>query len=154
MKQKILLLLFPGILLFLLLISCKSENLEQKPVEVVWDRDLCEVSGMVLSDRRFAVQIIEPDGKAYFFIDIGLAVQWLKDKKWEETAKIWVMDVYQLNWIEAKKANWLVGTHNTPMGFGYSATINLIKNSLDFDTVKRKINTLKNKKRERNRGVR
>jgi len=56
--------------LFLLMIACKGGNEEQLPVDFVWDRVACEECKMALSDPRYAAQVIDPSGRAYYFDDI------------------------------------------------------------------------------------
>lgn len=100
---------------------------EKKSVGAVqpmhWDRDMCERCQMAISERKFAVQIIEPKtGKAHKFDDIGCAVLWMKEEKipWNEEAIIWVTDAKTGKWIDAKKAKYVAGAI-TPMAYGFAA---------------------------------
>ncbi len=102
------------------LCSCES-NPDQKPLELVWGRETGEVSFMVVSDPRYAVQIIDQAGRGYFFVEIGTAVQWLAARKTGEKEKIWVNDFSTQNWIDARSAHWKSGFKGSPMGFGYRA---------------------------------
>jgi len=144
----------PALLIFLMifLFSCNRGNKEQLPVEVKWGRTNCESCRMALSDPRYSVQIIHPNGKAFFFDDIGCAILWLKAKPWKADARTWVNDVNTREWIEAEKANWAYGDPNTPMGYGFSATLSPIKESMDYETVKKWVyigKTLVNENRAR-----
>ena len=100
---------------------------EKKPVggvaEMHWDRDMCERCQMAISDRKFAVQVIDPkSGKAHKFDEIGCAVLWLDEMKipWKEKAIIWVTDAKNGKWIDARKAQYVDGAI-TPMAFGFAA---------------------------------
>ena len=118
--------------------------------EVHWDRDMCARCVMVVSDRHNSVQIKEPkSGKSYMFDDIGCMVSWFYEKKilWKDQAIIWVNDVDNGEWIDARKA--FYDTKNiTPMGYGFSAhkiskSIKKGKEIIDYNEVVKRI--LKNK---------
>jgi nitrous oxide reductase accessory protein NosL len=100
---------------------------EKKPVGAVeqmhWDRDMCERCKMAISERKFAVQIIDPQsGKSYKFDDIGCAVLWMDEEKipWREKAIIWITDAKNGRWIDARKAKYTEDAI-TPMAFGFAA---------------------------------
>ncbi len=66
----------------LFIIGCGEKRDLSSPKKVHWDRDMCQRCRMVLSDRKFAVEIIEPkSGRVYYFDDIGCAVLWLEEEK-------------------------------------------------------------------------
>ncbi len=88
-----------------------------------WDRDMCERCKMAISERKFAVQVINPKThKSYKFDDIGCAVLWFKEEKtpWKNQAKIWITDAKTGQWIDAKKAIY-TDDSITPMAFGFAA---------------------------------
>ena len=78
---------------------------------------------MVVSDRRNTVQVKNPNnGRVYMFDDIGCAILWFKDEQisWKDTAIIWITDVSNGKWIDARTA--FYDTQNiTPMAYGFSA---------------------------------
>ncbi len=128
-----------SVFLFLFIIACKGGNKEQLPVDFVWDRTACEECKMALSDPHYAAQVIDPNGQAYFFDDIGCAILWLRRQPWKDKARTWVNDVKTTGWIEAKKANWISGDPRTPMGYGFAATLSPVENALDYETVKKRM---------------
>lgn len=88
-----------------------------------FDRDACERCKMIISDRSFAVEVInKQNGKAYYFDDIGCAVLWFKEKNiaWSDEAKIQVMDFDTKKWIDAKTA-FYSSPNITPMSYGFAA---------------------------------
>jgi len=100
---------------------------DKKPIgaaeKMHWDRDMCERCKMAISERKFAVQIIDPKtGKDYKFDDLGCAVLWLKEEKipWAAQAIIWITDAKTGAWIDARKAKYVSGTI-TPMAYGFAA---------------------------------
>jgi len=123
-----------GFLLFSI-IACKGGNEEQLPVDFVWDREACEECKMALSDPHYSAQVIDPNGKPYYFDDIGCAILWLDRQPWKENARTWVNDVDTTQWIEAKRAKWKSGDPQTPMGYGFAATLSQVDNALDYETV-------------------
>lgn len=131
-----LMVLLLGLLLGLTLTACEKKNPNQMHEEVTWDRDICEHCAMVLSDRRFAAQVVHPNGKAYLFDDMGCALAWVEDKAWMGQARFWTSDYKDNLWIDASTANWQFGNQQTPMGYGFYATRRPLENSLTFEEVK------------------
>jgi nitrous oxide reductase accessory protein NosL len=125
--------------------GCSKKENSNSPQKVHWDRDMCERCKMVLSDRDFATEIINPKThKVYYFDDIGCAVLWLEEEKipWAESAKIWVKDGKTKKWIDAKKAKY-VDDAITPMAYGFKAykkeNFPNGKKMIDFDTMVKKV---------------
>jgi nitrous oxide reductase accessory protein NosL len=91
--------------------------------EVHWDRDMCNLCKMVISERHYAVQVINPDsGKSYMFDDIGCAVLWFneEDIPWENKALIYINDSISGDFIDARKAYYDTNSR-TPMDYGFGA---------------------------------
>jgi hypothetical protein len=61
----------------------------------------------------------------------------LKRQPWKDKARTWVNDVKTTEWIEAQKANWIYPDPQTPMGYGFAATLAPVENALDYETVKK-----------------
>ena len=142
--------------IFLLIIGCKGGNEEQLPVDFVWDREACKECKMAISDPHYAAQVIDPNGRAYYFDDIGCANLWLQRQPWKDKARTWVNDVKTTEWIEAQKANWISGDPQTPMGYGFAATLSPVENKLDFEMVKKSMvsgQTLVNENLEKHLGT-
>jgi len=137
MKTEKLLIKIAVFVFFLLLMACKQGNKEQLPVDFVWDREACEECKMALSDPHYSAQVIDHEGRAYYFDDIGCAILWLRRQPWKDKARTWVNDVKTAEWIEAEKANWICGDPLTPMGYGFAATLSPVENALDYGTVKK-----------------
>ncbi len=122
---------------------------EKKPIgeaaQMHWDRDMCERCKMAISERKYAVQIINPtNGKVYKFDDIGCAVLWLDEEKipWKDKAIIWITDAKTGKWIDAKKAQY-TDDSITPMAFGFAAfspnTIPKNHQAHDFNYIIKKV---------------
>ena len=101
---------------------------------------------MVLSDRKFSAQVINPDnGKNYVFDDIGCVILWFKENNiaWKEHAVIWVNDAKTGEWIDARKAFYDVA-NITPMAYGFGAyakkeDIKEGQEMIDFEEVTRRV---------------
>jgi len=123
------------VFLILSFFACKGGNEEQLPVDFVWDREACEECKMALSDPHYSAQVIDPKGRAYYFDDIGCAILWLERQPWKDKARTWVNDVKTTEWIEAQKASWISGDPQTPMGYGFAATLEPVENPLGYEAV-------------------
>ncbi len=125
---------FSFLLLLFLFISGCAEKPVGEPRKVHWDRDMCERCKMVLSDRKFSAQVINPEtGRKYMFDDLGCVILWFKEDKiaWSDKAIIWVNDVKSGEWIDARNA--FYDTENiTPMAYGFGA--HLKQESVGGDT--------------------
>jgi nitrous oxide reductase accessory protein NosL len=137
--------LFLAFFIFAIFSGCQDNTLEEGMKKVHWDRDICERCKMIISERKFAVQILNPKtNQSYMFDDLGCAVLWFKEEKldWFNEAKIWINDASSGQWLNAKEAIYVSNTL-TPMGYGLSAyskkTIVENSNSLTFEQAVEKI---------------
>jgi copper chaperone NosL len=129
------------IFLFLTLLNaCKKEQ-DFSPRDINFDRDVCFVCLMGLTDQRYNAQAINEFGEVHWYDDIGcLAEEMRSEETWNQwkgdTVKFWVGDASKgndpSNWIDAEKAYYDYGKH-TPMGYGYSAYA--VKPDLDADSI-------------------
>jgi nitrous oxide reductase accessory protein NosL len=131
---------FFGIFFLLGFSGCEKKE-PGSVVPMHWDRDMCERCKMAISERKFAVEVIEPKrDKAYKFDDIGCAVLWMEEEKvpWKNEAIIWITDAKSGRWIDAKKAKYTEDAI-TPMAFGFAAysdeTLPQGKKTYDFDMI-------------------
>lgn len=76
--------------------------------------------GMVIHSLDYASQVINPEGKTWFFHDHGGMVRWLNTKPFKESAVIWVHAKDTQQWIDGKRA-WYSRTDTTPMQYGFGA---------------------------------
>ncbi len=107
---------------FILFLGCEKK-IEKGLHEVHWDRDMCELCKMVVSDRKHTVQAVNPqNGKSYMFDDIGCTVLWFEEEKisWKHKANIFITDRKSGEFIDARKAHYDTNSR-TPMDFGFAA---------------------------------
>ncbi len=136
-------------LILLLLTLFTLLGCEKKPKDAVskmhWDRDMCERCKMAISERKFAVEVIDlKRNRVYKFDDLGCAVLWLKEQNIpiNQDLKIWITDAKSGQWIDAQKALY-TDDSITPMAYGLAAYTpqSLPKNhhTLDFTDAAKKI---------------
>ncbi len=138
--------LLPILLVFMTFTTTGCEKRDWRlPEKMHWDRDMCERCKMAVSERKYAVQVIDPKThKHYKFDDIGCAILWFKEEKipWEQEAIIWVKDGKTDEWIDAKKAVYTT-TKITPMGYGFTAYKDRqeagTEDIVTFDEVRRRV---------------
>ncbi|MCB4743622.1 MAG: hypothetical protein LGB07_05265 [Sulfurovum sp.] len=111
-------------LLFLIILfnGCEKKQIGTA-VKMHWDRDMCQRCKMAISERKFAVQIIDKrHRKVYKFDDLGCAILWMDRVKapWKDQAIIWISDAKTGKWVDGRKALYIEGAI-TPMAFGFAA---------------------------------
>ena len=113
----------------LLVLSACGDSEKTGPVDIHWDRDVCELCRMFISDPRFAAEVRGGEkNKIYKFDDIGCAINWLNDQHWagDQTAEIWAAEATSTRekviWLKAREARYVKGDL-TPMNYGYSAVM-------------------------------
>lgn len=125
----------------------RSGNWPEGMAEFKWDRDTCARCSMVISDRRFAVQIRGGDkNTAFKFDDIGCAVIWLQNKQqdypWMTAAatRFWVADVTGQGdkWLDARKAHYS-GGRVSPMAYNQSATAYPEAGAMGFEEMRQHV---------------
>lgn len=123
-----------------LLSACSGEP-AHGPVAIKWDRDVDARCGMVISDRRFAAQIRDPEGKVWKFDDIGCAVFWLAQRSFDEQtpgSEYWVADHQSGGWLDARQAHYLLGK-KSPMGYHLAAVGKPTPDSLPYAEMKQRV---------------
>ncbi|MCK5678607.1 MAG: hypothetical protein KAH72_09065 [Flavobacteriaceae bacterium] len=113
---------------FILLSSCQKE-VDFNARDINFDRDVCFVCLMGLTDQRYNAQSINEYGEVHWYDDIGCLAEEMRDtitwNQWKgNKVRFWIGDANKgnepSNWIDAETAFYDYGKH-TPMGYGYSA---------------------------------
>lgn len=135
-----------SLLLALPLMACGREP-ASGPADVKWDRDACEHCRMVISDRSFAAQVRDAEGRVHRFDDPGCAALWL-DEHSEQAAprEIWVRELGGDHWLDAQDAHF-VSVPNSPMAYGHGAQRAPSAEALDFAQLRQAVRTLENERR-------
>ena len=102
------------------MVVLKEGNTAKIPLEIVLGKYQDSDCGMTIEDMTYVSQVVSSDGKTWFFHDHGGLANWLKDKPFQDSAKIWVMTKDSKKYIDARTA-WFSRTETTPMGYGFGA---------------------------------
>lgn len=126
-------------LLSLLLAGCGQPG-GREPVSIAWDRDTCEYCRMTISDRAYAAQAWDEEGRRYHrFDDIGCLVNWLHERGWPpERTRLWVADHRhrdRVHWLDARTA-WYRDGLRTPMDYGFGAVAEPEAGAVNFETAR------------------
>jgi copper chaperone NosL len=109
-------------LCLLLLIGCATSKVE--PVALA-PEDMCDYCKMVISEKRYAAELIDSEGQAFKFDDIGCMANFIKSKR--NTTKVvahFVMDFDSRQWIQADDAYYVRSPElTTPMNGGIVAFV-------------------------------
>jgi copper chaperone NosL len=108
----------------LILIAAFLAGCSQEPVEIHYGSDECTHCRMMISDERFASQIVTETGKSLKFDSAECLAEYSGDHKDELTqSKFWVSDFSgNINWVEVKQAVFVRSeVVKSPMGAGLLA---------------------------------
>ena len=96
-------------------VACKQTDAAAEPV---WGKEPCAHCKMLVSDKRYAAQLIDEGGDRRFFDDLGCMVLFMEARKPPERA--WARDSVSGAWVDARTAKYVQGAR-TPMDFGFEA---------------------------------
>ena len=109
MKKKAVALLLGGLL------ACSAAP--PQPAELDARHDACATCRMVVSDQKFAAQVVAPGAEPAFFDDIGCLATYLDGTQLPEGALAFVADHRTAEWVRADAAVFTrVASLDTPMG--------------------------------------
>ena len=108
------------------LTNCQKQTVE--PVALA-PEDMCAYCKMAISEKRYAAELIDSEGQAVKFDEIGCMVNFINSKK--NTTKIvahFVMDFAERQWTKADDAYYVRSSEiTTPMSGGIIAFKNQAK---------------------------
>lgn len=114
-----------AVLGFLFFAGCATSR---EPSDPVWGKQPCDACKMIIGDRRYAAELVTPDGERRFFDDVGCLASYLASHHEEGVA--WVRTEGG-KWEDARRARYVSGVH-TPMDYGFAETAT---GTVDFATV-------------------
>lgn len=118
-----------------------SHHASSGPGEIKWDRDTCTRCSMVISDKRFAGQIRDPNGKVWKFDDIGCAMFWLMQQTFSEqtpSSEYWFVDYKYGGWVDARKV-WYLEGKKSPMAYNFAAVGEPEAGTISYPEMKKRI---------------
>jgi hypothetical protein len=145
-KKLVTLLLLVGIIVTMLLsladyeklVTVKEGNIEKKPLDIAISKTQDADCGMIIESLKFSSQVVAPDGKTWFFHDIGGMVNWMKDKSFKDDLVIWVYSMDTNRWCDGYKAYYST-TDTTPMNNGFGAYEQYKDGLISFDDMRLKM---------------
>jgi len=93
---------------------------------------------MLIEKIRDSAQAISPDGKTWFFDDVGCLALWLEEQKNNDKWVLWVYSRDSKNWIDGRKA-WYSRADYTPMHYGFAAYLEKQDGFIDFQEMSLKM---------------
>lgn len=104
-------------MLLLLALACQAD---QKP-QAIEAHDVCTSCKMAISQARYAAQVVDKDGNAYKFDDIGCLLRYLGEHNLAQH-RIYVMDYESQQWLPAETAAFVKSEAvESPMASGLAA---------------------------------
>ena len=92
-----------------------------KPVSIA-SGDICAFCKMAISEKRYAAEILDPDGQPVTFDEIGCMISFMKKRPEQQVAASFVTDYQTGQWIAVEKAFFVRSSnYATPMGSGIVA---------------------------------
>lgn len=106
------------VLMVVSILSGCGKDAAYEPVDINPDIDVCEVCNMSITAVKYAAEAIMKDGSVEKFDDIGCMVDFMGSAT-KETGALFVRDANTGEWIDAKKASYLLNDdYWTPMMYG------------------------------------
>ena len=105
-----------------LLVPAACQRTKIEPVALA-PEDMCSYCRMAISERQYAAEVIDSDGQAFKFDDIGCMVNFVESKKNKaQIAAYFVMDFDKRDWIKGEDAFYVRTSEvTTPMNGGIIA---------------------------------
>src|SRR6266540_6500770 len=105
------------------LANCQKQSVG--PVALA-PEDTCSYCKMAISEKRYAAELIDSEGQAFKFDDIGCMANFIKSKRnASKTIAYFVMDYDERQWIKAEDAFYVRSSElRTPMNGGVVALKN------------------------------
>ena len=105
-----------------------------QPIQIIPNHFQDTQCGMTLVADKHSAQAISPDGKTWFFDDVGCLALWYNNIKFQKEVILWVYTNDTNEYINARNA-WFNRTDTTPMGHGFGAFKNKQEGLISFEEV-------------------
>ena len=109
-------------------------NTAHKPVDFFPNAYQCSECKMPIASKTYAAEVVAPDGKTWFFDDVGCMGAWIARQPFKKEAAVWVHTLDTQRWVDGRKARYTV-FENTPMGYGFGAYEKRKEGTVDFETM-------------------
>jgi copper chaperone NosL len=86
------------------LLTTACEHEKPKPVDIE-PGDMCSSCKMAISQKKYAAEFIDQDGRDVKFDDIGCMLRFVKERGLKDRVEAWfVMDYRAQHWLRAESA--------------------------------------------------
>ncbi|MDX9961949.1 MAG: hypothetical protein RBS32_10825 [Aliarcobacter sp.] len=113
-------------------------NHTHTPIDIKLNHFQDTQCGMTITQNKHSAQAISPEGKTWFFDDVGCLALWYNNIKFQKEAILWVYTNDTNEYIDARTA-WFNRTDTTPMGHGFGAFKNKQDGFITFEEVTLKV---------------
>jgi len=113
-------------------------NSSGEPVEIILNHYQDTQCGMLLEKLEDTAQAVAPDGKTWFFDDVGCLALWLGENPRRDRMRLWAYTRDTKEWIDARRA-WYSRTDETVMLYGVAAYRDRQEGFIEFDEMVRKM---------------
>ena len=109
-----------GFSILIMVASCQQSAVTPVAIEA---NDMCSFCRMSISETRYAAELIDDEGQAFKFDDIGCMANFIKQKRNNAPIRAtFVMDYDRREWLAAESASFVRSTEfKTPMNGGIVA---------------------------------
>lgn len=105
----------------LLLAACGEEARADEPPDIEYGRDVCSRCNMIISEERYAGGIVDENGDALIYDDIGEMIFVVQEEGLQDR-RVWVHDADTLEWLDGTTSFYVYAMDVvTPMGSGVTA---------------------------------
>jgi copper chaperone NosL len=101
-------------------VTILSGNSARQAVTIVPGKYQGAQCGMTINQVVDSAQAVAPDGRTWFFDDVGCLALWLKDNRLRDEMMLWAYSRDTSEWVDARQC-WYSRTDETPMGYGFAA---------------------------------
>lgn len=109
-------------------------NHTHNPVDIKLNHFQDSQCGMTIINKKHSAQAVSPDGKTWFFDDVGCMALWYHNIKFQKEATLWVYTNDTNEYINARNA-WYNRIDDTPMRYGFGAFKEKQEKFVDFETM-------------------
>lgn len=120
------------------LVVRQAQERPRGPQPIAWDRAACAHCRMLVSEPRFAAQLIDQDGRVLAFDDPGCLLSWVNGHLPGAAVEVWFHHLHEERWVSAEQVRF-ISTSPTPMGFGLGATGEPAAGSLSYEEALRRV---------------
>ncbi|KEO84110.1 nitrous oxide reductase accessory protein NosL [Tumebacillus flagellatus] len=114
-KQRILYAVLAAMVIGTGLVGCGNET---KPVAIDEKVDKCDVCNMLVKNNQFAVEVVQKNGKAMKFDDLGCLFKWTEKNGLEQVDTQFVRDYNTQEWVKLDDATYVFDKDVvTPMAY-------------------------------------